>query len=201
MINMTNMTNMTVTIIGLLHTIHSPLLVLFPFIVKNFTADIFYIIYFFSIMFFYTFINGECPISYLCKVMLDTTYIAGSNIYYYPEMEYVILNKQFIKYYFGTMTVLYMLTLFFVIFRSKTFYYFFIVVFAILLNYFLLLHFHLNNGNNDPKQKKYFLLFQEITKCTLFFTICLLFLCNYAIMQWQLKLHCPCNILGQQAIW
>jgi hypothetical protein len=62
---------MIITIIGLLHLIHTPLLVLFPFIVNNFTTDIFYIIYFFSIMFFYTFIDGECPISYICKVMMD----------------------------------------------------------------------------------------------------------------------------------
>jgi hypothetical protein len=180
MTNMTNMTNMTIKIIGLLHTIHSPLLVLFPFIVENFTTDIFYIIYFFSIMFFYTFINGECPISYLCKVMLDTKYIAGSNISYYPEMEYVLSNKKFIEYYFGTMTVLYMLMLFFVIFRSNTFNYFFIIVFAILLNYFLLLHLNNNNNiNNSQIQKKYFLLFQEITKCTLFFTICLLLFIVY----------------------
>ena len=159
---------MIITIIGLFHILHSPLLVLFPFIVKNFTTDIFYIIYFFSIMFFYTFIDGECPISYVCKVMMDKKYIAGSNVSYYPEMEYVIPNKQIIEYYFGTMTILYMLTLFFVIFRTNTFYYLFIIVFAILLNYFLLVR------NYFPIQKKYFHLFQEITKCILFFTICFL---------------------------
>jgi hypothetical protein len=164
---------MIITIIGLFHIIHSPLLVLFPFIVKNFTFDIFYIIYFFSIMFFYTFINGECPISYACKVMIDKKYIAGSNVSYYPEMEYVLSNKKIIEYYLGTNTILYIITLFFVIFRTNTFCYLFIIVFVILLNYFLLVR------NYFPIQKKYFLLFQEITKYTLLLTIC--FLLNFVL--------------------
>jgi hypothetical protein len=157
-----------ITIIGLFHLIHSPLLILFPFVVANFRTDIFYIIYFFSIMFFYTFIDGECPISYICKVMIDKTYIAGSNVSYYPEMEYVLPNKQMIEYYFGIMTILYIIILFFVIFRTNIFSYIFIIIFSILCNYFLLVR------NYFPIQKIYFHIFQQITKFTLFFTICFL---------------------------
>jgi hypothetical protein len=160
---------MIVTLIGLFHLIHSPLLILFPFIVKNFRTDIFYIIYFFSIMFFYTFLDGECPISYICKAMMDKKYIAGSNVAYYPEMECVFPNKKFIDYYFGTMTILYVATLFFVIFRTNTFSYVFIFVFALLLNYFLLVRNYFS-----IKKHIYFPPFQEITKCTLFLTICFL---------------------------
>jgi len=75
---------MIIAVIGLFHIIHSPLLVLFPFIVKKYTTDIFYIIYFFTILFLYTFIDGECPVSYVCKVMMDKKYIAGTNVAYYP---------------------------------------------------------------------------------------------------------------------
>jgi len=160
---------MIITIIGLLHLIHTPLLVLFPFIVKNFTTDIFYIIYFFSIMFFYTFLDGECPISYICKVMMDKKYIAGSDVSYYPEMECVLPNKKIIDYYFGTMTIIYITTLFFVIFRINIFSYVFIFVFTLLLNYFLFVRNYFS-----IKKQFYFPLLQEITKYTLFLTICFL---------------------------
>jgi hypothetical protein len=159
---------MVIAFIGLFHLVHSPLLVLFPFIVKNFMSDIFYTIYFFTIMFLYTFLDGECPISYICKVMMDKKYIAGRNIYYYPEMECILPNKKIIDYYFGTMTILYIITLFFVMFRANIFSCVFIVVFAVLLNYFLLVR------NYFSIKKIYFPLFQEITKCTLFLTICFL---------------------------
>ena len=152
---------MIIAFIGLLHLIHSPLLVLFPFIVNNFTNDVFYIIYFFTIMFLYTFLDGECPISYICKVMMDKKYIAGSNITYYPEMECILPNKKTVDYYFGTMTILYIITLFFVMFRANIFSYFFIVVFAVLLNYFLLVRNYFS-----IKKQLYFPIFQEITKYT-----------------------------------
>lgn len=157
---------MIIAFIGLFHLIHSPLLVLFPFIVNNFTNDVFYIIYFFTIMLLYTFLNGECPISYICKVMMDKKYIAGSNVYYYPEMECILPNKKIIDYYFVIMTILYIITLFFVMFRANIFSYFFIVVFAVLLNYFLLVR-----NCFSIKKQIYFPLFQEITKYTLFLTI------------------------------
>jgi hypothetical protein len=158
---------MIVEVIGLFHLIHSPLLVLFPFIVKNFTTDILYIIYFFTIMFLYTFIDGECPISYICKVMIDKEYIAGSNVTYYPEMEYLLQSQRTINYYFGVMTLLYIATLFFVIFRTNTFSYFLIFTFVILLNYFLFVR-----NCFSVKNKKFFLIVQEITKHILFLTIC-----------------------------
>ena len=139
---------------GLLHLLHSPLLILFPFFIKS--QDIFYINYFFTIMFSYTFINAECPISYICKLMIDKTYIAGSDIRYYPEMEY-FFNKNQVDYYFKTTTFLYIIVLVYVIFRTKTFYLFFTL--AILAIYFLMI------------SSKNFIIFQEITKYILLFTI------------------------------
>lgn len=151
---------MIITIIGLFHLIHSPLLVIFPFVFNNFTSDILYINYFFFIMFLYTFVNGECPISYVCKLMIDNKYIAGSNITYYPEMER-LLSQRNIVYYFGTTTLSYMVTLLIVIFRTNTLHYAAFTLF-ILLNYYYFIH---NQGN--------LYIVQEITKYTLMLTICL----------------------------
>ena len=131
---------MIIMILGVFHFIHSPLLILFPFIVHKFTLDILYIIYFFYIMLLYTFINGECPISYICKIINDKQYIAGSNITYYPEMEYILKNQIYINYYFGIMTFMYILSLFFVIYRTNIFSYFLLFVFLNLLVYFFLIH-------------------------------------------------------------
>jgi hypothetical protein len=160
---------MIILIIGGFHLIHSPLLILFPFFIKNHVLDIFYIIYFFAIMFLYTFIDGECPISYICKKIKDKNYIAGDNITYYPEMEYIFQNKIFIDYYFGTMTIIYILTLFFVIFRTNIFCYFLTFVFFILLIYFLLIR-----NIFSLKQGHFFITFQEFTKYLLLLTICFL---------------------------
>ena len=148
------------------HLIHSPLLVVFPLLVEKYTYDIFYIIYFFTIMFFYTFIDGECPISYICKIIIDKTYVAGSKINYYPEMEYLLQHQKTIDYYFGSMTIAYIATLFFVIFRTNTFSYFLTFTFVILLNYFLIIrnYFSIN-------KRIYFIIVQEITKYILFLTI------------------------------
>ena len=121
-------------------------------------------------MFLYTFIDGECPISYICKIINDRNYIAGNNITHYPEMEYLLRKQIYIDSYFGIMTCTYILTLFFVIFRTNTLSYFLIFTFAILLNYFLFIRNVFSNKN-----KIIFIIFQEITKYVLLFTIGFLF--------------------------
>jgi len=152
--------------IGIFHFLHSPLLIIFPFIINTFFFDVMYIIYFFVILFLYTFINGECPISYICKWMNDRNYIAGENINYYPEMEYILQNQKNIDYYFGIMTTIYILTLFYVISRICMFSFFLLFTFIILLLYFLFVRKFLSMDEN------YFTIFQEITKYILFINIC-----------------------------
>jgi hypothetical protein len=165
-----------IVLIGLFHMVHSPLLIVFPLIVKNYVSDIFYIIYFFTILFLYTFINGECPISYICKKIIDKNYIAGSNIQYYPEMLYLLHNQKRINYYFGTMTFFYIVILFLVIFRTNTFSYLLFFTFIVLSIYFLFIH---NFFSNLKNKKIYFSIIQEITKYTLFLTICFLLIFIY----------------------
>jgi len=158
---------MIITTLGIIHFIHSPLLIIFPFIVENNTMDIIYIMYFFGIMFLYTFIDGECPISYLAKIIDDRNYTAGKDITHYPEMER-ILNVPYIDYYFPIMTTLYLFSLVIVILRTKIHLYWFICPLLFVFVYFLFIReivfIHLTHFN----------IFQEITKYVLLFTICIL---------------------------
>lgn len=108
-------------ILGIIHLLHCPCLILLPFWINNHIYDIIYIEYFFSIMFLYTFINGECPISYVYKKQKDPMYIAGSRITDYPEMLHIAcFSKQNqIQLYFRITTVLYLGSLLYVIKRSN----------------------------------------------------------------------------------
>ena len=148
-------------VLGWFHLIHSPLLILFPFVIESFTTDVLYIVYFFTIMLLYTFVNGECPLSYVCKTILDGKYVAGSKIAYYPEMECVLPNQKTIDYYFGTMTGGYIAVLVFVMFRTGTLSYFVVFVFGV-LSYYVFLVRHRQN---------HFWIVQEVTKYLLCLTL------------------------------
>ena len=142
---------MIITLIGIIHFSHAPIL-LFVF-VRNYVSDIIYMNYFFGIMFLYTFLNGECPISYICKKMINATYVAGENISHYPEMTFI--PEPYIHYYFGITTTMYLLSLVNAVRRTKTY-----DVMAVLFIYFLFMH----------NQKCWaFFYFQEFTKWVLFF--------------------------------
>lgn len=160
---------MIINVLGIFHLIHSPFLIIFPFLIQNFTSDILYLIYFFLNMYLYTFIEGECPISYACKKIKDNKYCAGNNITHYPEMEFLFANKEYINCYFGVMTTLYILTLCFIIRRTNLPIYPFSVPFLFLFAYFLSIRKIL-----VIKSRANLVLFQDATKCILFFTIALL---------------------------
>jgi uncharacterized membrane protein len=156
---------MWLRIIGLLHLLHAPALILFPFYVNNQLADIIYINYFFLIMFSYTFINGECPISYVSKKIMDQDYFAGTDLEYYPEMRSIFNTDQDIKDYFTTTTIAYLFTLIYVINRSKIPFYVFILPTITLSYYFLFVKVY-----NTHKETTHFLICQEATKYITFFT-------------------------------
>lgn len=44
-------------------------------------------------MFGYTWVDGECPISLICKQISDKKYVAGKDITYYPEKNIYILDS------------------------------------------------------------------------------------------------------------
>lgn len=146
------------------HLLHSPILVLFPLYVKSLSLDILYINYFFAIMFSYTFIHGECPISYICKIYIDKNYVAGKRISYYPEMLQIFSNEAQISYYFFTMTMMYIFSLLYVIQRANVS--FPALAFSSLSIYFTTLRLI------KLSQKHFFYIFiQNITRTVLFFTI------------------------------
>jgi hypothetical protein len=157
---------MIVTILGFIHLVHSPVLVLFPFFIQNNIFDIIYVIYFFFIMFLYTFIDGECPISYSSKKIMNLNYVSGNNITHYPEMEWIMPNQKYIEYYFATMTILYIIMLLFVIYRTNISLYLFIFPFVTLFIYFLFIR------KIVFIKQTFFNFFQEFTKYMLFFVIC-----------------------------
>jgi hypothetical protein len=74
---------MILEILGLIHIIHCPLLIIYPYTIINQKLDIYYLTYFFFICFSYTFINGECPISYVSRIIKNKNYIA--RISNFPE--------------------------------------------------------------------------------------------------------------------
>jgi len=81
-------------------------------------------------------------------------------------MEFFIRKKIYIDYYFRIMTIIYIITLFFVIFRINILSWFIIFTFIILFIYFLFIRNILSKNN-----KKIFIIFQEITKFVLLLTI------------------------------
>ena len=126
---------MLIKIIGFFHLLHCPCLIVYPFFYNSFISDILYINYFYFIMFLYTFIEGECPISYVCKLLIDKNYKAGTNITYYPEMVYFLENN---NSYFTITTVLYLFSLLYVFLRINLSFY---ISFPNLLLYFLCIRF------------------------------------------------------------
>ena len=162
---------MIILLLGLFHLFHCPMLIFIPFWINDsYRVDIIYILYFFLIMFIYTFLNGECPISYISKKILEPHYIAGTDITSYIEMKYIISNDMIIQYYFGLTTILYLLTLGFVIYRANIMCFILSIPFFIIGIYFLLIRKIINTT------KKRFLLFQEITKYVILLTMYILIL-------------------------
>ena len=150
-------------ILGIIHLVHCPCLIIYPYVTDCF--DFLYIIYFFGILFSYTFINGECPISYIYKKWKNPEYIAGSQISDYPEMQ-VILGKM-IQIYFGTNTVLYMGSLLYVIHRSNIPLSIFIIPSSSLSFYFYFIYFY--------RVHPLFYIIQNMVKTILFlFMLCLI---------------------------
>jgi len=95
---------MLVYILGVIHLVHAPLLILYPYFINN---DEIYIIYFYLMLLSYTFTNKECPISYCAKKIKN-----DNNSY--PEMDIFMFNQNIIKLYFTITTLIYSYVLYIV---------------------------------------------------------------------------------------
>ena len=160
---------MWLKIIGIFHFLHSPLLIAYPFVFTSPFSNLLYLNYFFSIMISYTFLDGECPISYLAKLLLDSEYIAGENISHYPEMLTIFPNNKYVHHYFFTSTTVYSFLLSNTIQRLHIPLSMLVFPFSTLTMYVLFIH-------NIYFQRKsiFFQSIQEITKmtlCTTLFTL------------------------------
>lgn len=105
-------------IIGIFHMCHSFLLTIYPY-VYDYDYDVDYLNYYAWILLSYTYLNAECPISYLYKKIKDPTYIAGTTLTSFDDM-YAIAPKEYVNLYVFIMTCLSMSTLFMVLIRLKT---------------------------------------------------------------------------------
>jgi len=157
---------MWLQIIGIFHFIHSPFLIIYPFVFTSSLSNLLYLNYFFGIMISYTFINGECPISYSAKLLIDSNYIAGDNVDYYPEMLTIFPNSRYVNYYFSITTTLYSFLLFDGIRRLNVPFCFLVLPFSSLIIYVLFIRdiYFKRNG-------RFFQSIQEITKYYLLTTI------------------------------
>ena len=105
------------SVIGVIHFLHNPLLILYPVLIRNPIFDLLYIKYFFATMFSYTFFDGECPVSFLYKRIMDSNYIAGDRIDDYDEIYMVWPNRIFVQNYLATTTGLYGCSLLYTMYR------------------------------------------------------------------------------------
>jgi len=157
---------MWLKIIGIFHFIHSPFLIVYPFVFTSSLSYLLYLNYFFGIMTSYTFINGECPISYSAKLIIDSNYVAGDKPNYYPEMLTIFPNSRYVNYYFSVTTTIYSILLLNVIRGLNIPFCFLFLPFSSLIIYVLFIHdiYFKRNG-------RFFQSIQEITKCHLLTTI------------------------------
>jgi len=102
--------------LGIFHAVHCPALIVYPYITDQY--DTAYIVYFFMMGWSYLALDHECMISYYAKKQVDPSYIAGSNLTWYPEMHIFTTNDQHIKIYFTTNTILYAYSLYIVLLRQ-----------------------------------------------------------------------------------
>lgn len=152
-----------INVLGIFHTIHGPVLILFPFIYEKYIFDLLYLNYFFIIILSYTFLHRECAISVLAKYMENPNYIPGSRLDYFPEMKDICSRP---IYFFMTTSIGYYFSILHVIYRLHLPCE---ITFFLLASTIFYLGFPEKNRHRDD-----FLLYQEIVKhimiISIFFT-------------------------------
>jgi hypothetical protein len=157
---------MWLQIIGIFHFLHSPFLIVYPFVFNSPLSNLLYLNYFFGIMISYTFINGECPISYYSKLIIDSNYIAGDKVDYYPEMLTIFPNIRYVNYYFSITTTIYSVLLLNIIRRLNIPFCILVLPFSSLIIYVLFIR-----NIYFKRNSRGFQTIQEITKYQLLTTV------------------------------
>lgn len=154
-----------INIIGIFHMLHSPIITIYPVIITSACYDIYYVNYFFFIMMSYTFLNGECPISFVCKKMINHKYEAGENINDYVELYQVFPNKYYVNNYIQLMTCSYLSSLLYVIYFTNVKH---VLYVELLVSY---VYFLFTRKVFNDYMQTYFINVQHFYKFTLFITI------------------------------
>ncbi len=155
-------------LLGIFHTIHGPILVLFPFVYEKYVFDLLYLNYFFIIILSYILLNRECAISFLAKYIENPDYIPGTRLNYFPEMAEICSQP---IYFFMTTSVGYCFSVLHVIHRLQVPYELTLIQLSSIIFY---LGFPENTRNRGD-----FLVYQEILKhimmVSIFFTTTAIF--------------------------
>ena len=103
--------------LGIIHAIHCPALIVYPYITNRYDAV--YLFYFWGMIASYHVLNNECAMSYYAKKQLDSSYVAGSRLNWYPEMHIFTTNDRHLKMYFTAVSIWYLSSLYKVIVRNR----------------------------------------------------------------------------------
>jgi hypothetical protein len=152
-----------IKIIGIFHICHSFLLTIYPYV---YDYDIEYVNYYVWILLSYTYLNAECPISYLYKKIKDPTYIAGTTLTSFDDM-YAIVPKEYVNLYVFIMTCLSMSTLFMVLIRMKTPFVNIGTNVIIVLYYIILSRY----SGSDSDSRLFFMYYQWVLRMYLIYSI------------------------------
>ena len=149
-------------IIGIFHMCHSFALMIYPYI---YDYDVEYVNYYVWILLSYTYLNAECPISYLYKKMRDPSYIAGTTLTSFDDM-YTIASKEYVNLYVFIMTCLSMGSLFMVLARLKT------PFISICTNGMIVLYYIILSRHSDGDSRLFFMYYQWTLRMYLIYCIC-----------------------------
>ena len=150
-------------IIGIYHICHSFFLSIYPF---NCQDDIAFVNYYTMILLSYTYLNAECPISYIYKKMKDPSYIAGTTLTSFDDM-YAIAPKEYVNMYVFVMTCLSMGNLCMVLARLKT-PFITISTNGIIVLYYIILS---RYKDSDDDTRSFFMYYQWVLRIYLLYVI------------------------------
>jgi len=151
-------------IIGIFHICHSFLLTIYPYV---YDYDVEYVNYYMWILLSYTYLNAECPISYVYKKIKDPLYIAGTTLTSFDDM-YAIAPKEYVDIYVFIMSCLSTSSLFMVLIRLKT-PFISIGTNGIIVLYYIILSRYSGSGSNI---RTYFMYYQWVLRMYLIYCIC-----------------------------
>ena len=154
-------------IIGIFHMCHLLLLTIYPYL---YDYDAEYVNYYVWILLSYTYLNAECPISYLYKKIRDPSYIAGTTLTSFDDM-YAIAPKEYVNLYVFIMTCLSMGSLFMVLIRMKI-PFISIGTNGIIVLYYIILS-RYSDSDSDSDSRLFFMYYQWVLRMYLIY--CILF--------------------------